>query len=228
MAGVIFFEAISSMKLVIGNKNYSSWSLRPWLLLHANRIEFTEIKESLRQENIGSRLGKYSGSLKVPVLIDQDLTIWDSLAICEYISEEYLDGEGWPLSKKSKAIARSICAEMHSGFSALRSELPMNCRLSKNIALSKSADSDVRRIETIWSEYAEKSSSSDDIYLFGCFNIADCFFAPVALRFRSYGINLSGRAAKYQESILGHPSVCAWVAQSDSELEVVPENEVQI
>ncbi|BFM51146.1 glutathione S-transferase family protein [Marinomonas sp. THO17] len=213
------------MKLVIGNKNYSSWSLRPWLLLHSNRMDFTEVHESLRQDNRRNRLGKYSGSCKVPVLIDRELTIWDSLAICEYISETYLEGKGWPLDPSLRATARSICAEMHAGFNLLRSELPMNCRHSSELVLSTSAIADVRRIESIWSEYAQKSSNGG-LYLFGGFNIADCFYAPVALRFRSYGIKLSGTAAEYQESILAHPSVCAWVAQAGSESEVVPEIEV--
>ena len=213
------------MKLVIGNKNYSSWSLRPWLLLHANGIEFTEISESLRQENISSRLGKYSGSRRVPVLIDQEVTVWDSLAICEYVSETYLEGKGWPTAKNSRAVARSICAEMHSGFNALRTELPMNCRLSKDISLSRAASDDVSRIASIWSEYAEQSTDTG-LFLFGRFNISDCYFAPVALRFKSYGVSLSGNAARYQQSILEHPSVRAWVEQSAFESEIVPEDEV--
>ncbi len=213
------------MKLVIGNKNYSSWSLRPWLLLHANGIKFTEISESLRQESLASRLGKYSGSCKVPVLIDREVTVWDSLAICEYISETYLEGKGWPTAKNTRAVARSICAEMHSGFNALRTELPMNCRLSKDIPLSEAASADVRRIASIWSEYAEQTSGTD-FFLFGRFNISDCFFAPVALRLKSYGVSLSGNAARYQESILEHSSVRAWVEQSASESEIVPEDEV--
>lgn len=213
------------MKLVIGNKNYSSWSLRPWLLLHANNIEFSEVNESLRQESIRERLEKYSGSCKVPVLIDQDVTIWDSLAICEYISEVYLCGKGWPLSQNVRAVARSICSEMHSGFNAVRSEFPMNCRLTKKVTPSEAAVSEIQRIDAIWSEYAEEASCGNT-YLFGVFGIADCFFAPIALRFKSYGISLSDRAAKYQESILSHPSVRLWMAQSDKEVEIIPENEI--
>lgn len=213
------------MKLIIGNKNYSSWSLRPWLLLRANNIEFSEINESLRQEGIRERLEKYSGSCKVPVLIDQNVTIWDSLAICEYISEAYLDDKGWPVAQNKRAVARSICSEMHSGFSAVRSELPMNCRLSKKIAPSDAAVAEIKRIDAIWSEYAE-STSCGNTYLFGAFGIADCFFAPVALRFRSYGISLSRDAEKYQTSILSYPSVCDWVEQSSKETEVLPGAEV--
>lgn len=213
------------MKLVIGNKNYSSWSLRPWLLLHANSVAFSEVNESLRQEGIRGRLEKYSGSCKVPVLIDRNVTIWDSLAICEYISEVYLGGNGWPLAQDLRAVARSICSEMHSGFNAVRSELPMNCRLSKKVTPSDAAINDIQRIDSIWSEYAAEAGCGN-IYLFGVFSIADCFFAPIALRFKSYGIPLSGKAANYQESILSHPSVRHWVEQSGNEVEVVPENEV--
>ena len=200
------------MKLVIGNKNYSSWPLRPWLLLHANNIEFSEVSESLKREGINERLGNYSGSCKVPVLIDKGLSIWDSLSICEYISEAYLDGNGWPLAPGQRALARSICAEMHSGFGAVRSELPMNCRLSMAVTPSEAAMEDIRRIDAIWSEYAEKASCGNT-YLFGKFSIADCFFAPIALRFKSYGISLSANATRYQESILSHRSVCTWIAQ---------------
>lgn len=213
------------MKLVIGNKNYSSWSLRPWLLLHSNQIEFKEVQESLKQDNIRSRLSQYSDSCRVPVLIDNECLVWDSLSICEYISEAYLNGAGWPEDPLQKAEARSICSEMHSGFSGLRSELPMNCRLSKKVDLSQLAQLDVQRIQSMWSKYA-KPDENGDLRLFGAFNISDCFFAPVALRLRTYGIELSGRAAEYQESILNHPSVLEWVNAALQESEVVPENEI--
>ena len=211
--------------LVVGNKNYSSWSLRPWLLLHSHDLEFSEVNESLRQDDIRNRLGQYSESCKVPVLIDKNIVVWDSLSICEYLSEAYLSGAGWPENLVHRAEARSICSEMHSGFNALRSELPMNCRLSKKVSLSKAAKVDIQRVESIWSEYASNDSSGS-LRLFGGFNIADCFFAPVALRFRTYNIRLSGKAADYQASILEHPSVVEWVRVALLESEVVPENEV--
>lgn len=213
------------MQLVIGNKNYSSWSLRPWLLLHANAIEFSEINESLHPQRVGKRLSQYSGSGKVPVLIDNDTAIWDSLAICEYISEQYLDGRGWPQEKHSRALARSVCAEMHAGFYAIRNQMPMNCRLTKKIELNAELRTEIDRIEEIWSTYtgpAEDGSYS----LFGEFGIADCFFAPLALRFKSYGVVLTEKARRYQQSILSHPSLCAWVAQAGKETETLPQIEV--
>lgn len=213
------------MKLIIGNKNYSSWSLRPWLLMRANQVEFSEVNESLQQQGIKERLGQYSDSCKVPVLIDQDMSIWDSLAICEYISETYLAGKGWPIASSDRAIARSICAEMHSGFIALRTELPMNCRLSKPMVLSKAAQEEVQRIDAIWSKYA-KQGEFGNVFLFGSFGIADCFYAPIALRFKSYGVELSEKAAQYQKSILSHPSIREWLDAAAQETAIVPENEV--
>lgn len=213
------------MKLVIGNKNYSTWSLRPWLFMHANGMAFEEIQESLRSEQLSARLSQYSESCRVPVLLDGDISVWDSLAICEYISENYLDGKGWPTEKKARAEARAICAEMHSGFSALRSELPMNCRLKKDVEISEAAKKDIKRIESIWSQYATQLSDGS-FRLFGQFSIADCFYAPVALRFKSYGISVSGVAEKYAESLLSHPSVQHWVSQALEETEIVEEDEV--
>lgn len=213
------------MKLIIGNKNYSSWSLRPWLLMHSHDLPFAEVNESLQQDGIKARLGKYSGSCKVPVLLDQEMAIWDSLAICEYISEVYLSGKGWPAERSERALARAICAEMHSGFMALRSELPMNCRLSRQLTLSAAAQAEVERIDEIWSEYARENQNGQ-WYLFGDFTIADCFYAPIALRFKSYGVSLSAKAERYQASILSHPSVGSWVNDALKEVDVVPENEV--
>ncbi len=213
------------MQLVIGNKNYSSWSLRPWLLLHACGLEFSEINVSLQLEGLDERLLQYSGSARVPVLIDNGLTIWDSLAICEYVSETYLKGRGWPGRPEDRAIARSITAEMHSGFAALRSELPMNCRLSRQLTVSQAVQTDITRIETIWSTHVRQSANGD-LRLFGEFGIADCFYAPVVLRFKSYGVSLQGLAAEYAESLLEHPSVQRWVALAVEETEVLPQAEV--
>ena len=127
------------MKLIIGNKNYSSWSLRAWLLLATFGIEFEEVQESLRQEGLKDRLSQYSPAARVPVLIDGAVTVWDSLAICEYVSEKYLAGKGWPEAEVSRAEARAVCAEMHAGFAGLRNELPMNCRATRKVELSASS-----------------------------------------------------------------------------------------
>ena len=118
----------------------------------------------------------------MPVLIDTDVTVWDSLAICEYVSEKYLDGRGWPENELKRAQARALCSEMHSGFGALRNELPMNCRALRKIQISTNAQKDIERINTIWSEYTRENEKFGP-WLFGNFSIADCFFAPVAFGF---------------------------------------------
>ena len=212
------------MKLVIGNKNYSSWSLRPWLLLSAFDLEFEEIQESLLPEGIKERFGKYSPSCKVPVLIDGALNIWDSLAICEYVSDKYLQGRGWPKEIEQRAEARAICAEMHSSFTALRSEMPMNCRATRKLELSAAAKADISRIDSIWS-YDTKQNGQIAPWLFGKFSIVDCFFAPVAFRFATYGVSLSAPAQKYSSQLLNHPSVVTWKAAALAETEIILRDE---
>ncbi len=212
------------MKLVIGNKNYSTWSLRPWLLLTAFAVPFDEIQESLAAEGIRERFLKYSASAKVPVLIDGDLTIWDSLAICEYISEQYLDGQGWPSDPTLRAEARSVTAEMHSSFTALRSEMPMNCRALRQIEPSAEALKDIERIDTIWTECRRKYTHLGP-WLFGEFSIADCFYAPVALRFMTYGIELSPAAQHYASALLQHKKMVEWIDAAKRETEIVPADE---
>ena len=212
------------MKLVIGNKNYSSWSLRPWLLLSAFKIEFTEVQESLAEKGIKKRFEQYSPSGKVPVLLDGDLIIWDSLAICEYISEKYLAGKGWPEEINKRAEARAVCAEMHSSFTALRNEMPMNCRATRKLDLSSAAKTDIAQIDSIWSHYTDKNSPIGP-WLFGHFSIADCFFAPVAFRFSTYGISLSESAQRYSSLLLKHESVAAWQEAAQAETEIIPRDE---
>ncbi len=215
------------MKLVIGNKNYSSWSLRPWLLLSAFDINFEEIQESLLHAGIKDRFRRYSPSCKVPVLIDDELSVWDSLAICEYVSEKYLNGKGWPEDLNRRAEARVTCAEMHSGFMALRNEMPMNCRATRKIDLSAAAKEDIARIDSIWSFYCEQNSEIGP-WLFGSFSIADCFFAPVALRFETYGTALSASAQRYSSQLLRHPSVVRWKEAGCAETEIIPEDEAGV
>jgi len=220
------------MQLVIGNKNYSTWSLRPWLMLDAFEVEFEEVLVSLKDDGLSERLGQYSQSKRVPVLLDGDLTVWDSLAICEYVSETYLAGGGWPQGLgatkservASRATARAITAEMHSGFAALRNEMPMNCRASRQLEVSDAALNDIRRIEAIWARYARKDPKGD-IRLFGEFSIADCFFAPVAMRFITYGIELSAPANDYLNSLRAHPSLEKWVVGALQETEIIPQDE---
>ena len=215
------------MKLVIGNKNYSTWSLRPWLLLNAFGVEFEEVLESLNGSDLTSRLQKYSATGCVPVLIDDEVTVWDSLAICEYISENYIGGAGWPKEKPNRAVARSICAEMHSGFAALRSEMPMNCRAKRSLTLSDATKYDIQRIDSIWTNYA-KLDSDNNLRLFGEFSIADCFFAPVVMRFQSYEVELSEAARTYCQSMFEHSSLQKWVSQALEETEIVAVDEAGV
>ncbi|MGB3790897.1 MAG: glutathione S-transferase family protein [Phormidesmis sp.] len=214
------------MKLVIGNKNYSSWSLRAWLLLAKFDLEFEEVLESLERENaqgtLTERLKQYSPTGRVPVLIDGETTVWDSLAICEYVSDKYLSGKGWPVEETLRANARSICAEMHAGFMGLRSELPMNCRASRTVKLSKSALQDIIRIDAIWSTCMERNPAT---WLFGKFSIADCFYAPVVLRFKTYGVSLSNSATQYQNFFLKDATLQKWVDAGKAETEILPEDE---
>ncbi len=213
------------MKLVIGNKNYSSWSLRAWLFLHAFGIDFEEVQVSLRNDGVEERLKQYSGSEKVPVLIDGDLVIWDTLSISEHVSELYLEGRGWPAQQIPRSQARSVVAEMHSGFHALRNELPMNCKLVKSVDISDPVMADIKRIASIWSEFAEKAPDGE-LRLFGEFGIADCFYTPVALRFNSYGVTLDGLAQEYMQSLLDHPSTQLWINAALKESEVLPQAEI--
>ena len=215
------------MKIVIGNKNYSTWSLRPWMLLDAHKIEFEEVSESLAQNGLTARLSKYSATGKVPVMIDGDITVWDSLAICETISDNHLIGKGWPVHPRERATARAICAEMHSGFPSMRSEMPMNCRARRSLEISVAAKADIKRIDAIWSAYARQDYSGD-IRLFGEFSIADCFFAPVVMRFKTYGIELSEAADAYFQSMLDHESLKKWVSLAMLETEIVQEDEAGV
>jgi len=213
------------MKLVIGNKNYSTWSLRPWLLLDYFDTPFVEIMESLEAEQLSQRLGKYSSSNKVPVLLDGDVAVWDSLAICEYISEQYLAGRGWPESVANRALARSISAQMHSGFGAMRNEMPMNIRAKRQLKLSDEAQRDIALIQQLWSD---SINSSGGPWLAGQFSIADCMFAPVAMRFITYGVELTEDAQAYVDRISNLSSMRKWVASALQETEVVAVDEAGI
>ncbi|MFT5571678.1 MAG: glutathione S-transferase [Cryomorphaceae bacterium] len=215
------------MNLIIGNKNYSSWSLRPWLLMDAFNLPFEETLVSLAEPDLTGRLLQYSNSARVPVLVVDGNAIWDSLAICEYISESLLQGKAWPSKSMQRALARSVTAEMHSGFGALRNEMPMNCRASRTIEASAEALENVRRVDEIWSLYA-RPDHHGDLRLFGRFSIADCFFAPVVMRFLTYGVKLSSKAAAYRDSMRAHPSLEKWCAQAAGEAEIVADDETGV
>lgn len=211
------------MKLIIGNQNYSSWSLRPWLFLTAYGIEFEQQVVSLHDDGMRDRLLDISASAKVPVLDDDGFKIWDTLAICEYVSEVYLDGKGWPQDVKRRAIARALTAEMHAGFAHLRGQMPMNIRGRRKLNPSAATQQEIAHIDAIWSEY-----SKDDGYLFGDYGIVDCFFTPVASRFRTYNIKLSPAARAYCNKLLKHPAMLKWSEMAKAETETLSSDKAGI
>jgi|TARA_R110001599_G_scaffold83993_10_gene225735 glutathione S-transferase len=213
------------MKLIIGNKNYSSWSLRGWLALKAFDVPFEEIKLSLFSDEFYTELAKHSPVGKVPVLVDGDLSVWDSLAICEYINETYLDGKGWPVDKSKRAVARSVVADMHSGLFGIRTEMPMNCRARRHVELSDQAKKEVATLDALWSRLRAENAQNGD-YLFGKFSLADAFFAPVMFRFKTYGIALSAAASEYQTTMLMHPAMQEWLDDAIAETDVYAAGEI--
>ena len=209
---------MKDIRLVIGNKNYSGWSLSPWLLLKMFNVEFEEIRIALYQSNTAEKLGPYSPSLKVPVLLHKEITVWDSLAICEYVSEVVLGGGGWPANLRKRASARSVCAEIHADFPALKKEWPLNCKAGFRQVPSEAVANEIARVDAIWSCCRRKYGENGD-YLFGRFSIADCMFAATAISFHNYGVELSAEARRYCDTLLANPFVQNWVAAGRREKE---------
>jgi glutathione S-transferase len=201
-----------TLKLVIGNKNYSSWSMRPWLALRANSIAFEEIFIPLYTDNKADkeRILSFSRAGKVPALIDGDITVWDSLAIIEYVAERFPEVRLWPEDRASRAHARSISAEMHSGFLPLRSECGMNLhRQVRAIALSADARANVARIQEIWIDCRQRYGKLGP-FLFGSFGAADAMFAPIVHRFRTYAIDVRPEAQAYMTTMIALPAFEEW------------------
>jgi glutathione S-transferase len=208
---------MSRPTLVIGSKNYSSWSLRPWLLLRRFGIDFDEIKLPLDTPEFYRRIRDYAPSGRVPALIDGAVRIWDSLAIMEYVNERFLDGHGWPTDLAARATARSISAEMHSGLSALRGELPMNCRKRvQDHPMTDAARNDIARVKSIWRE-TRAEFGRGGTFLFGDFSIADAMYAPVVFRFVSYGVQLEETDRAYADTILALPAIGDWLRDAETE-----------
>ena len=216
---------MSNLVLVIGNKAYSSWSLRPWLLMKQAGIGFEEIRVSLYAEGAKQKLVQHSPTGKVPVLKDGDLTVWDSLAICEYLAERHPEKQLWPAQPAARAHARSISSEMHSGFANLRNQMPMNVRREfPGRARTPEVAAEVARIEAIWNECRNRHGA-DGPFLFGAFCIADAMYAPVASRFRTYGVALAGAGTQYVAAIHALPAMREWIAGAHAEAEVNPQYE---
>jgi glutathione S-transferase len=215
-----------ALKLVIANKNYSSWSLRPWLGLRQAEIAFEEVPLRFGAPDFAAQVRRYSPAGRVPVLVDDQVTIWDSLAIVEYLAETYPDRGLWPTNRVARARARSVCAEMHAGFATLRSRLPMNCELSlPGARLEIAVRRDVDRIVAIWRDCRRHASEGGEL-LFGHFTIADAYFAPVAVRFASYAVPLPDDAQRYADAVLALPAMQAWLQAARAEHEFVPEDEL--
>jgi glutathione S-transferase len=209
---------MKDLRLVIGNKNYSSWSMCPWLLLKMFDVDFEEIQVALYQDNTAEKLGPYSPSLKVPVLLHREITVWDSLAICEYISEQFINGTAWPVSPKRRASARSTSAELHSEFQHLKKEWPLNCKASYKLKPSLELLDEIARIDAIWSCCRRKFGENGN-YLYGRFSIADCMYAPIAACFDIYGADLSHDAHTYMQTLLDNPFVQKWLTLGRREQE---------
>jgi glutathione S-transferase len=200
-----------TLKLVIGNKNYSSWSLRPWLALRANQIAFEEVFIPLYAGDADKqRILGFTPSGKLPALIDGDVTVWDSLAVLEYVAEKFPDKRFWPEDRAQRAHARSIASEMHSGFMALRNECGMNLhRPVGAIALSADARANIARIQQIWADCHARYGHSGP-FLFGAFGAADAMYAPVVHRFLTYAIEVAPAARHFMAAMLGLPAFQEW------------------
>ncbi len=211
-----------ALKLVIGNKNYSSWSMRPWLALRANHIAFEEVFIPLYTDDADkARILGFTRSGKVPALIDGDVTVWDSLSIIEYLAEWFPEARLWPEDRSHRAHARSISAEMHSGFAALRNECGMNLhRAVSAIDLSADARADIARIEEIWIECRARYGKCGP-FLFGAFGGADAMFAPVVHRFRTYAIKVARDAKDYMDTMMSLPAFQEWTKAGLAETLVI-------
>ena len=211
-----------TLTLVIGNKNYSSWSMRPWLALRANGIAFEEKFIPLYTDAADKqRILDVSRAGKVPALIDGDVTVWDSLAIIEYVAERFPEARLWPTEAASRAHARSISAEMHSGFTALRNECGMNLHRPIGAkALSDNARADIARIQDIWTGCRERYGMAGP-FLFGAFGGADAMYAPVVHRFRTYAIDVTAPVQAYMDAMMSLPAFRQWTDEGLAETLVI-------
>ena len=218
---------MSDLLIVIGNKKYSSWSLRGWIGVRWLDVPFREHRILLNQLDTAAGIAKYSAAGRVPILLDGDLTVHDSLAILEHLNENHAGGKLLPAGKSDRAVCRSVSAEMHAGFASLRQALPMNlARRPKPVPLSEAVRADIHRILTLWEELRRGHRSAGP-YLFGPFSLADCMYLPVATRFESYEVDLTSfpRARAYVEALLSLPGYLEWKHAGAQEAETHAEYE---
>lgn len=220
---------MSTLKLVIGNKNYSTWSLRPWFFMHQLGVEFNEEMVWLFEEGTEEKLAPYFSNHKVPVLVVDDLAVWDSLAIIETIADLYPEKHGWPSDPKARAVARTVAAEMHSSFSDLRNALPMNIRKHyPNYPIADAVQTDINRIIALW-DYCriyKATTNSDSLWLLGDFSGADAMFAPVVMRLITYDVALTGFAAEYVDFVHNSATMQKWIEGSKRETKIIVQDEV--
>lgn len=212
-----------SRTLVIGNKNYSSWSLRPWLALKKGGVPFDEVQVLLDKPDTKARILAYSPAGKVPVLVEDGHSIWDSLAICEWAAEQ--NPGLWPADSLARAHARSISAEMHASFPALRAQMPMNIRATRRVPITPDLQKDIDRVAEIWTDCRRDHAAAGD-WLFGSFSVADAMYAPVATRLRTYQVALPEAAASYVETLYADPDFRAWQAAAETEEDILRIEEV--
>lgn len=214
------------LTIYLGNKNYSSWSLRAWLVLKHTTVAFNEVVIPLYESTSRATLLKYSPSGRVPVLQHGALTVWDSLAICEYLAEAFPAFELWPKDAAARAVARAVSAEMHAGFEALRRHLPMNVRSSfPDRDVTPEVQLDINRVMSVWRDCRARFGEGRGDFLFGHFTIADAMYAPVVTRFRTYKVELEREAEAYCGAIMALPAMQEWMAAARNEPMVVEQFE---
>jgi glutathione S-transferase len=215
-----------ALTLIIGNKNYSSWSFRPWIAMKVAGIAFDEVVISLDAPDFKARLSKFSGTGKVPTLLDGDVHVWESLAILEYLAEKFPAAKLWPADPAARAHARAISSEMHAGFVPLRRACPMNMwRPVKKLALDDEALANVRRIEAMWAECRNRYGSGGP-FLFGAFCAADAMYAPVVSRLHTYDAAIGVPTRAYMDAMMALPAWAEWTAAARKEPWVLPHDEV--
>jgi glutathione S-transferase len=215
-----------ALTLVIGNKNYSSWSLRPWIAMRAAGIAFDEVVISLNAEDFKPRVSKISGTGKVPALVDGDIQVWESLAILEYLAERFPAAKLWPVDAAARAHARAISSEMHAGFLPLRRACPMNLwRPVKPRELNAEATANVQRIDAMWTDCRTRFGKGGP-FLFGAFGAADAMYAPVVSRLHTYDVAVSDAARAYMTAVMALPAWAEWTAAALKEPWVLAEDEV--
>lgn len=214
-----------ALTLVIGNKNYSSWSMRPWIAMKAAGIAFDEVVISLNAEDFKARVLKISGTGKVPVLVDGDVHVWESLAILEYLAEKFPAAKLWPSDVAARAHARAIASEMHAGFQPLRKACPMNMwRPVKKLQLDAEVSANVKRIDALWTDCRSRFGAGGP-FLFGAFGAADAMYAPVVARFHTYDVAVGEASRAYMAAVMALPAWAEWAKAAYQEPWVLPHDE---